>query len=48
MCKPRLIPYSKVDCEKLLNCQEKELGWIAKQIYKNEDKIKQTYQMFAE
>jgi hypothetical protein len=48
MCKPRLIPFSKVDCERLLNCQDKELGWLAKQIYKNPDKVKTTYRMFSD
>lgn len=47
MSKPRLIPYSKVECQMLLNCEQKELGWLAKQIYKNPEKIKQTFEMFA-
>lgn len=48
MSKPRLIPYSKVQCEMLLNCEEKSLGWYAKQIYKNPERAKQAFDVFSE
>lgn len=31
--KPRLIPFSKQECEMVLNCADKEIGWYIKQIY---------------
>lgn len=39
MCKSRLVPFSKVEFEILLDCSDKKLGWYAQQIYKNSDKI---------
>ena len=50
LLKPRLIPYSKVECSIILNFKEKEVGWLAKQIYvsSEEHKITQSYNIFAE
>jgi len=48
--RPRLIPYSKVECDTLLNFNEKELGWLAKQIYSSSDDQKnyQAYTAYAD
>lgn len=39
MCKPRLVPFSKVEFDILLDCENKKLGWYAKQIYKKPEKM---------
>ena len=48
MSKPRLVPFSKVECMKLLDCSDKNPGMLAKQVYKDKDKIKQNYQLYVE
>jgi hypothetical protein len=48
MSQPRLVPFSKVETTMLLNCNEKELGWLAQQIYKNPEKAAQNYRHFAD
>lgn len=43
LLRPRLIPFSKVECLTILKFEDTELGWYAKQVYKKAESSKQAF-----